>query len=55
MIYFGSSNHLKKMGAKKQNGGPNQDGRQTKVLHSSVNLYANKLNLETWKKRFLKK
>jgi hypothetical protein len=26
-IYFGSSNHLKKIGAKKQNGGQNQNGR----------------------------
>jgi hypothetical protein len=30
-----------KIGAKKQNGGQNQDGRQAWIFHSSVNFYAN--------------
>jgi hypothetical protein len=33
MIYFGSSNHLKKLEQKKKNGGQNQDDRQACIFH----------------------
>jgi hypothetical protein len=33
----------------KQNGGQNQDGRQSEIFHSSDNFYANQLKLGIWK------